>query len=371
MKKYVWCYIVFFAMMMANAQEVSGIKLKTSAYSLKKAKKQDKVYINSFNVFFEIYKEISDKKAGYKGTRGKVVGDAKVSLGVGLKGVDIAAVQQKTDLLYQETIEKIKASGYQLVSVDEAKNIESFEGFETYQGPLLLEKEELPGVIQCVPSGYSFLAKVPKKTEVGKSVAKLTDKFNFTKLNEKPTISKELGDVMVIDVNMYVMFTEAPKPGFNLGSLDKVAKVKINTNYRLVDRYTVVNSGSQKKSLLGVSVAGNKIATDVLTQFSVVYGKNKIGGSALASYNGGLKKSLEINGVLKKEKIKAYQAQQTIAPTLNNPAYQKIGGITLATIENRFSKNASWVEVDGAKHSDGLYNACHLFLEQNLKEVFD
>ncbi|WP_010135681.1 hypothetical protein [Ochrovirga pacifica] len=371
MKKQFFLIAAVLTISIANAQQVSEIKLKTKGFNLKKAKKQDKVYINSFNVFFEVYKEIRNKKAGYKGTRGKVVGDAKVSLGVGLKGVDIAAIQQKTDLLYQETINKIKASGYQLVPVNEAKNLEIFEGYEVLQGPLLLEKEELPGVIQTVPAGYSFLSKIPKKTDVGKSLAKFTKKFKHPKLSRYPKISKELGDVMVLDINMYVMFTEAPKPGFNLGSLDKVAKVKINTNYRLVDRYTVVNSGEDKKSLLGIKSAGNNIATDVLTEFSVVYGRNKIGGSALATYDGNLKKPIEINGVLKKEKIKAYQSQQTIAPTLNNPAYQKIGGITLATIENRFSKNASWIQVDGAKHSDGLYNACHLFLEQNLKEVFD
>ena len=371
MKKQLLLIMAFMTVFAVKAQEISEVKLKTKDYNLKKAKKQNKIFINSFNVFFEVYKEISDKKAGYKGTRGKVVGDAKVSLGVGLKGVDIAAVQAKTDLLYQETINKIKASGYELVQVDEAKNIESFENFEVLQGPLLLEKEELPGVIQCVPSGYSFLEKPSKQTDLGKSVAKLTSKFNFNKLSEKPTISKELGDIMVVDVNMYVMFTEAPKPGFNLGSLDKVAKVKINTNLRLIDRYTVVNSGSEKKSLLGISVAGNKIATDVLTQFSVIYGKNKIGGSPLASYEGGLKESAEIKGVLKKEKIKAYQAQQTIAPTLNNPAYQKVGGMTLARIENRFSKNASWIDIDGEKYSEGLYNACHAFLEHNLQEIFN
>ena len=357
-----------------KAQEISEVKLKTKDYNLKKAKKQNKIFINSFNVYFEIYKEVADSKQGYEGTRGKVTGSAKVRLGVGLKGVDINAVQAKTDLLYQETITKIKEKGFELVGIEEAKQIEFFEGYLMGTGPVMIEQDNLPGVIQSVPSGYSFMYKDPKKTELGKAVKKLTSKFNFSGLSAKQNISKDLGDVMVMDINMYVMFTEQPKGGFKLpSSLDKVAKVKIVTNLRLIDNYTVVKSADKEKmGLLGsLGSKGAAVATGVTSSVDIIYGKNKIGGSPLASYNGGLKDPVEILGIMKKDKISAYQKQQTIAPTLNNPAYQKVGGITLATIENRFSKNASWIDVDGEKYSQGLYNACHAFLEHNLQEIFD
>ncbi|MDO3693759.1 hypothetical protein QVZ41_02715 [Wenyingzhuangia sp. chi5] len=373
MKKII-CLVFVLMSMNFYAQQITEVKLKTKDYNLKKAKKQNKIFINSFSVYFEIYKEVADSKQGYKGTRGKVTGDAKVRLGVGLKGVDIDAVQAKTDLLYQETITKIKEKGFELVGIEEAKKIEFFEDYLVGKGPFMIEQDHLPGVIQSVPSGYSFMYKDPKKTELGKAVNKLTSKFNFSQYSAKQNISKDLGDVMVMDINMYVMFTEQPKGGFKLpSSLDKVAKVKIVTNLRLIDNYTVVKSAdTEKMGLLGsLGSKGAAVATDVISSVDIVYGKNKIGGSPLASYTGGLKDPVEILGVMKKDKISAYQRQQTISPSLNSSAYQNIGGISLATVENRFSKNASWIEVDGEKYSEGLYNVCHVFLEENMKEIFD
>ncbi|NJB81537.1 hypothetical protein [Wenyingzhuangia aestuarii] len=357
--------IAMLTISLANAQQISEVKLKTREFGLKKAKKETKkVFIKSFNIYYEVYKEAVDYKNGYNGTRGKKVGSATARAAVGLDGVQKDDIQEKTDLLYKEFVNDFTSKGYEIITADEASKIETFEGWEKATGPFVRESE-LPGVLTCVPNGYSYLFK--NRSKVSK---KLNQIFKGLKT---PVISKELDNALVIDVNVYIMFSEIASKGFNLGSLDKVAKVKINTNLRLANNYTVQSPKEPTK--LGVfgsiGIKGAMTSKNITSSVDVVYGKAKIAASAIGQYNGGIKKSIEIQGVMKKDKIRAYQKQQTVVPTSFSNNYQQIGGMTLVTVENRFSKNATWIKVDSKKYAEGLYNASSAFLKANTEEILD
>uniref|UniRef100_UPI003F6D5190 hypothetical protein n=1 Tax=Polaribacter sp. TaxID=1920175 RepID=UPI003F6D5190 len=77
---------------------------------------------------------------------------------------------------------------------------------------------------------------------------------------------------------------------------------------------------------------------------------------------GTLKKDLEISGVIKKEKIVAYQKQDMdrIASFKN-----------FALAEDRISKNANIIEVDSNKFSEGFYLAGKEFIFYHLKELLE
>ncbi|GGF61814.1 hypothetical protein [Wenyingzhuangia marina] len=366
MKKQLFFIAAVLTIYIANAQQISEVKLKTNQFGLKKAKKgPKKVFIKSFNIYYEVYKEAVDYKNGYNGTRGKKVGSATARAAVGLDGVQSQDIQEKTNRLYQEFVNDFMSNGYEIITAEEASKVEFFEGWKKVTGPSINEAEKLPGVLSCVPEGFTALYK-----DRSKVAAKLNKVFKG--LNT-PVLSKQLDDALVIDVNVYIMFSEIASKGFNLGSLDKVAKVKINTNLRLANSYTV--QSPKKPTKLGVlgsiGVKGAMTSENISSSVDVVYGKAKIAASAIGQYNGTIKKSIEINGVMKKEKIKAYQRQQTVVPTSFSNNYQQIGGVTLVTVEDRFSKNATWIKVDSKKYADGLYNASSAFLKANIKEILE
>lgn len=365
MKKQLFFIAAVLTIYIANAQQISEVKLKTNQFGLKKAKKgPKKVFIKSFNIYYEVYKEAVDYKNGYNGTRGKKVGSATARAAVGLDGVMKDDVQEKTDLLYQEFVNDFTTKGYEIITADEASKIETFKGWEKATGPFVRESK-LPGVLTCVPNGYSYLYK--DRSKVG---AKMNKVFGSLKL---PVISKELNDALVVDVNVYIMFSENASKGFNLGSIDKVAKVKINTNLRLADSYAV--QAPKKPTKLGalgsIGIKGAMTTENITSSVNVTYGKIKIGAGAMGQYNGILKKPIEINGVMKKEKIRAYQRQQTVVPTSFSNNYTQIGGMTLVTVEDRFSKNATWVKVDSKKYAEGLYKASSAFIKAHTKELLD
>ena len=220
MKKKLFFIAAVLTIYIANAQQISEVKLKTNQFGLKKAKKgPKKVFIKSFNIYYEVYKEAVDYKNGYNGTRGKKVGSATARAAVGLDGVQSQDIQEKTNRLYQEFVNDFTSNGYEIITAEEASKVEFFEGWKKVTGPSINEAEKLPGVLSCVPEGFTALYK-----DRSKVAAKLNKVFKG--LNT-PVLSKQLDDALVIDVNVYILFSEIASKGFNLGSLDKVAKVKI------------------------------------------------------------------------------------------------------------------------------------------------
>jgi hypothetical protein len=352
MKKTLLSVIVICFTITLNAQSIGNLKITNSNWGLNKLKKAPKkIYINSFNVNFEIYKEAIDFKAGGNGGRiGGNTSSATAKAAIGLNGIEEGKMQAKTNELYQNFINRLKKEGYEIVSAEVAGKIDAFKDWKNTSGPII--QEDLTGIINCVPENFTFYYK--RKTGKGETKKGFLGGIGLT---EK--ISKQLDDAIVADVNLHVMFSEEGSDWMS----GRAAKVKIKTNLRLIDEFAIVipQKFKKKKTTLGKLFGSVKIkgATDVYRISSTVSFKN----STQANFVGSLKGDLEINDVMKKQKIVAYQKQGSYNKTSFSSSY-------FSDLADRYSTTTKWIKVDGDKYAQGFYNACNTYLDKQLDAFF-
>lgn len=95
-----------------------------------------------------------------------------------------------------------------------------------------------------------------------------------------------------------------------------------------------------------------------------VVGKNKIGGSPLAEYQGIVKRDLDIDGVIKEEKITSY-----VQSDYDNKGVETAFG-TIYTAKNTTSSKVALVPADANKYEIGVTEALNMFLEHHIKEFY-
>lgn len=326
------------------AQSLGEYKPGLSKYGLKEFKKAPKkIYISNFSIHFEIYKDAVDYKAA-GGFRNAKTGEATARAAIGLQNIETRDIQAQTDKLYNEFISDLKKGGYEVISTDEAGQTSTYEGWERAQGPYIQESG-LPGVLVAVPNDYSFYYK--RETKKGKK-----KKGFLGGLGKPAALSKQLGDAVIADVDLYVMFTEDKQSLFK----GNAAKVKILTNLRLVGQYAIT---SEKK---GGMIKFKGATTVDYVNSKVDFFQGKMGLGSKGAYQVSLKKPLEINGVIAKEKVVAYQkGESKFLTSFNTNSYN---GLSFYTLEDRFSTTAKWLEVDSKKYAEGLYNACNKVLSE-------
>lgn len=324
---------------------------------MKKAPK--KIYINSFNVNFEMYKEAIDFKAGGDGGRiGGNTSDATAKAAVGLDGIDANLMLDKTNELYKNFTNRLIKEGYEIIPIEDVEKTDVFEGWEKASGPFVTEN--LSGIINCTPKDYSFYYK--RKTDKGE-----VKKGFLGGIGLQSKLSKALDDAIIADVNLYVMFSEEG----NNWMTGRAAKVKINTNLRLINNYaiSIPQKFKEKKTTIGKLFGSVKIkgASDVYPASSnITFSQGKMGLGTKSSFSGVLKDDVEINGVMKKEKIVAYQKQGSFTPT----SFSTFSNYLDAKAD-RFSTTTKWIKVDANKYADGFYNACNTFIDKQLNEFID
>lgn len=323
------------------AQDIAEFKPSLQKYGLGKLKKgPKKIYIASFNINFETYKEaISYKAAG--GFRNSARGEATAQAAIGINGLQEADIQEKTNKLYNDFVADLKAKGFEIITPDVAAKTKTYAGWEKSSGPYVVESG-LPGVMTSVPNGYSFFYK--KETKEGKK------KKGFLSGALVPQkLSNELDDAVIANINLYFMYSEAGNDFFkNAGG----AKVKMFTNYRLIGDYTV----AAPKTKGFVRLKGAQTLDRITSNVS--FAKGKVGLGAETQYDGGLKKDLEINGVIKKDKVVAYSKQNTETATSFKP---------IVIVGPSYSKLTKWIEVDSKKYTAGMFNAGNKFLSYHVK----
>ena len=315
------------------SQSVGTLAPSTAKYGLKKLKKAPKkVYISTFNINYEVYKEAIDFKAGGRSFGGTYRSDATARAAIGLSGIEAGQIQRVTNQLYKEYVAKLEAAGLEIITPDEAAQTDVYNNWQKAQGPSISESG-IPGVLTAVPEGFAYLYK--KEGKDGKKKKGFMG-GNFV----APALSKQLDGAIIAEVDLYVMFTEDKEDLFK----GNAAKVKVLTNMRLVGEYAVT---AEKKK--GLRLKGAQTIDRISSKVSFAQGKQGLG--SLISYNGGVKKPLEVEGVIKKEKVTAYQSQGSSTPT----SFSTYSFLDLA---DRFSKTTAWITVDGGKYASGLYNAC-------------
>lgn len=341
------------------SQSTEEIKISTKFYGASKMKKAPKrVFINSFNVNYEIYKEAIDFKAGGNGGRiGGITSNATARAAVGLGGIDANKMLDKTNQLYTNYINRLKNEGYEIISAEEAGKTTVFEGWEKVSGPFIVEN--LSGIITTTPA--SFTSYYKRKTDKGE-----IKKGFLGGIGLQAKLSKALEDAIIADVNLFVMFSEEGSDWMK----GRAAKVKIKTNLRLVNNYaiSIPQKFKKKKTTVGKLLGSVKIkgAVDIYPASSnVTFSQGKIGLGTEASFTGNLKNDVEINGILKKQKIVAYQKQGSFVPT----SFSTFSNYLDAKAD-RFSKTAKWIEIDGDKFAEEFYNVCNNFLTKQLDAFF-
>ena len=286
---------------------------KSGPLSLEKPKFDNRnVYIANFAVHYQVYSEKAASKKGGSGLFGAVMGSAKASLAVGLD-VPEETLQNITNNAYSQFLADLKEKGFNVMKTAEAKDIEFYKGYQYSDSLKMFPSTTIEGVITVHPLNVGFFYKEKGTTE------------NTTKL------SKELNDAAVIRVDLYVEFVKSK--GSNKSGIG--ANVVAKTNLVLSENSTIVH---------------------------FIVGRNKIGGSPLAEYQGILKKDLDIDGVIKEEKITNY-----VDSDYDNWGTKTALG-TVYVAKNKATAKAAIVPADAPKYEEGVEQAIDVFLKHHLNE---
>ena len=328
----------------SNAQSLGEFKPGIQDYGTGKLKKNPKkIYIASFNVYFEVYKEAIDFKQG-SSMFGTAKGDATARGAIGINGLMENDIQSKTNQLYTKFINDLKSNGFEVITPDLASKTDTYEAWQKASGPYVVESG-FPGVLISVPENYSFFYK--RENSDGK---KKKGAFGGSFVPQK--LSKEMDDAVVADVDLYFMYSENGDNWLKGNG----AQVKMFTNYRLISAYSV--SAPKENKVIGFKGAQSNEAI----QTKIVFTQGKIGLGAETQYIGTLKKDLEIDGVIPKEKFVVYSKQSSATATSFTPVV--IAGPS-------YSKNTKWIDVSSKDYSEGLFNAADAFLQHHTKEFLN
>jgi hypothetical protein len=328
----------------AIAQTIGEFKPKEVKYGVSKAKNAKDIYISNFSVNYQIYNEKEKFKQGGYQLGGGYKGDAKAEISVGLTGLTEADVQQITDKLYADFVAQIKAKGLNIINADQAAKIETYSDYTRMQGGKV-SHAQFPGVMSSQPTGYEFFVKKVDKSGKTKSGGFLGNAGMLY-----PKLSKELGDAIIADVNMYVMFVE-DKNAFQGGG----ANLKVKTNLRLAAQEAIVMTSDAK-----IKFKGQNEIIPINTAVNFTHGK--MGMGATTSYSGQLAKGIAIGDVIEDAKVTSF-ARGGIDMIGTKTMYA-----TYFTPENRTSESAKIVNVDSKKYVDGVYSAAKQFMDHHTSE---
>lgn len=308
---------LFMGLSTVSAQSLGDFKPgKAGPKSLERPKFDNKnVYIADFAVHYQVYSEKSASKKGGSGIYGKVMGGAKASLAVGLD-ISQETLQKITDEAYADFVADLKAQGFNVMNAEEAKNTDFYKGYKYSTNLDITPSNTMEGGVTVHPQNVGFFY-----NEKGSST-------NTTKL------SKELNDAAVARIDLHVVFVETR--GSNKSGIG--ANVVAKTNLVLSDKNSIAH---------------------------FIVGRNKIGGSPLGEYQGVLKKDLDIDGVIKEEKITNY-----VASDYDNWGTSTAFG-TVYSAKNKASSKATFVPADANKYEKGVEQAINTFLSYHLKEFKD
>lgn len=186
---------MFMLAISAHGQLTEKDVVKHGSFKEKEFRKAPKrVYINSFNVYFQVF---GSARAGTTGgeSLGTLKGNTNVAMGVFLDGVSGEEMTDLTTRVYNEYVDKLKSDGYQIVTAGEAAGTGALEGWTIKDGGQLNSAQAV-GFLKATPRGYQYFIK--DETKKGKEK---TGVFANT-----AQLSKDLNDAIIADVNMTFYF---------------------------------------------------------------------------------------------------------------------------------------------------------------------
>ncbi|MDW3192038.1 MAG: hypothetical protein R8G66_06730 [Cytophagales bacterium] len=207
-----------------------------------------KVFIKNFKIYYQMIAEA--EKTSHGGRQfggGSYTGDATARLAVGVEGVASADLQQLTNEIYSDYLNKLKARGLEVYNSKDYPNMEFFVEDQLLEGPRI-NQEQIKGSLMVVPEDFSYyVKKLTKKgkekgsfmSNVGGPLAQFNSAIYHTGL---PNVSKELDDVIVVDISINV-------PSIYLDPKSRLGTVKIKGGayLRLENARATYVSGKMKK----------------------------------------------------------------------------------------------------------------------------
>lgn len=364
MKKLIFAVLFLYISSSGYSQTLAEdeISMHKSGYKEKQFfKGNKKIYINSFLVYNEIYREDQDTKQGGSGFGGVVKGTASVVQTLGLSGVEAEDLQNVANNLYTDFVNELKAEGFEIISAADAGKTEVYEGWQLVEGPIVKDAG-LPGVLSVVPEGFGYYIRgVDKngKDIKSKGLSRVINKGGSGStglaFSNSAALSKQLDDAVVVDVSLCYLFTQEGDNWLRGNS----AKIVVKTNFRLGNG--AVSKLNDSKAIIKMN--DEKVA---MVNSYINFAKGKYGAGAEAVLQTGIKKNMYINGVIDSEKIKSSQNQSIVYPTSFNS--YRVGNDFYTSVEDRKSNNTNWIEVDSKKYAEGMYLAGKTYIAAALEE---
>ncbi|NHN28029.1 hypothetical protein FIA58_020315 [Flavobacterium jejuense] len=339
-------FVVLLFIQNVSAQELGEFKPKDDTFGLGKLNsKSKKIYISNFSINYQLFNEKEKTKKGGSLFRDKGVrGDATAELMVGLGSLSENDFQTITNTLYQDFVSDLKSKGFEILSADVAGKTDTYKGWTKASGPKL-EVSEMPGIITAYPEDYTFYYK--EQTKAGKFFGN-----KFAAMDKTlQTLSKEMEDAIVVDVDLYVFFMK------DLYAFQgNAANIKIKTQLSLVANEAV----SAKSNDKGIAFRKKVEYATGINSIQFVCGKYAIGGSAESVYTGTLKKDLIINNVIDEKVIQSY-AKGAVDFVGTDTYFGKY-----YEAENKSSAKTTIIPIDTKKYNEGVVKAGKEFLKYHL-----
>lgn len=250
--------IVFaLAIFSAHAQSITEKEVKASGFSQGKFKKAPKkVYINSFNVYFQVVGSASASTMGGE-QFGVAHSSTNTHMGVQLEGVDTEDFLQITNAGYDLFTSSLQSKGFELLSADEAGKTTLYADWLRKEGGVL-STAEVPGLVRATPEGYAYFVRGEKRS------GKEKDTF----FDRAPALSKELNDAIIVDITFTIHFVDMKT--FS-SELLNVSNVKGKIDYKITRTAGATNELTRCNFSFGktLTAATGQITNDLKKAFRV------------------------------------------------------------------------------------------------------
>lgn len=328
MKKIFLSLVLMVMSLAAFEQSIGELKLRSDENGRAKLKNAPKkIFIAEFRVMYQLLYVAEDTKKGSV-FDGGMSGDVTVALAMGLQGITEEDLVQNTNHMYTTLTQQMKDAGYEIVTAGTMAGIKEFKDWERKTGGGLSDAQ-FKGFVMSTPTGFEYFVKGTRSDG--------REKKTFT--DNSARISFQGDNITVVKINLVIPIAENGESwasgAFKLGG----AKVVGETALKLSEEM----------------ISGRGFANSVSTSASFVNSHAMSLPTSLCSYS--LKRSVDINGVLEKQKFRVTAARDY---DWNGT---QMGLYRVFTVQNQFMKKVIPLPVDASRYNAGVRMTGDAFLK--------
>lgn len=278
---------IFLIAQSVQSQSIGEVECKSQGGTGKLKGKPKKVFVNGFTVHYQFYnKKVKSSKGGF--ADGILKGSSKADMFLGLDNLTEQDFQDVTNELFNNFKSEFEAKGYEIMSGEGLENVGALEGRSPVKVTSVMY-DKYSGVVSVMPSDHLFY----------------TDNSSVFKPNYTSKLSKDLGDAVVANIELFVFFVEDKN---SWARKNTKSEIKVETQLRLVAYDNIKAVNEKKISKFRAATIGKSKQVDIFAQSKVelICGRAPIGGSAEVAFTGTLKNDVKINDAYEAEKVSSY-----------------------------------------------------------------